>query len=217
MKDLTVFHTTYRELLQQGRTWAESFCEATEAQDLFDKYIAEQIEASRLQPVDAKTGVQGFTEALKEDTGGITETITVPLSTFDADQAESFYWKPVSEFSEGDALRDSQGYVLTLNKAGTLYFYNNLYDLPPSTKYLARKPEAFAPCWDWVKREDVSYNCWITSIPTLFVMDEDMKNKNNRFYFEYKGDVSNLFQTLEAAQIEAERYYRLYIEPTLTK
>lgn len=72
MKDLTVFHTTYRELLQQGRTWAESFCEATEAQDLFDKYIAEQIEASKLQPVDAKTAMQDFTEAisLNPDTAG---------------------------------------------------------------------------------------------------------------------------------------------------
>lgn len=209
MKDLTVFHTTYRELLQQGRTWAESFCEATEAQDLFDKYIAEQIEASRLQPVDAKTGVQGFTEALKEDTGGITETITVPLSTFDADQAESFYWKPVSEFSEGDALRDSQGYVLTLNKAGTLYFYNNLYDLPPSTKYLARKPKALVPCWEWVTYSHGYKNDTCEDIRIGI--------SSCGIFFKYGAVISTYYPTIPTAQLEAERYYRLYVEPNLKK
>ena len=116
MKDLTVFHTTYKELLKQYKGWEEAFRLANIAQHAFNEtYLTVAAKAEALQPVDAKTGLQNFTEALKQDTGGM---IDKALKAFkdnpllegswvketssgvehpeqDQDQAESFDWKLV--------------------------------------------------------------------------------------------------------------------------
>jgi hypothetical protein len=65
MKDLTVFHESYKTLLTQGKSILIAFLQAKEAQGFFDKYIAEQIEASKLQPSkplnSKRKGITAFT------------------------------------------------------------------------------------------------------------------------------------------------------------
>lgn len=167
MKDLTVFHESYKTLLTQGKSILIAFLQAKEAQGFFDKYIAEQIEASKLQPVDAKAAMQDFTEAisLNPDTAG------------------------KCNGNCGMNYCDDNGCIERKR--------NLVEDVPC-------KSEAFVPCWEWLERE---HNATSTSV----------HDNQNGFYFRIQSDPSSLYPTLEAAQLEAERYYRLYVEPNLKK
>lgn len=209
MKELDVFHVMYKELLKQGKGRVDAFALATDAQYAFDKYIAEQVEAS-LRP---HPSLIAHMEALKVDTGGIAETIIVPLSTFQQDQpesAESFYWKPIQEYNiSDDALICSRGYFLTKVGEDDLCFYQSLDNCPKSAKYLARKPKAFVPCWEWDGKQSPVDSIWIRQDFYGFWFRYDKGNGS--------GASSAFFPTLEAAQLEAERYYKLYAEPNLKK
>lgn len=126
---------------------------------------------------------------------------------------ERFYWKPVSEFSEGDALvGDDDNYLIVKHSDGRIssVYYKEDLSRTDAVKYLATAPTKapvadFVPTWEWAKRADT--NTWENDT-TANIYIAAMGG----WFFFFEGNYYR-YPTLEAAKLEAERFWRLYVNP----
>jgi len=150
------------------------------------------------------------TPATPENLPVVDKTAVEPIQELD-----KFEWRNVSDFNEGDAVRDIAGKLVLFTLK---YYINSGYtDVQEwATKYLARckptEPTAaadFEPKWEWAKRTDIP-NQWDNDTVEGVTVH---KLSSGRFYFKTKDTTSASYPYLKAAQLEAERYWRLYVNP----
>jgi len=150
------------------------------------------------------------TPATPENLPVVDKTAVEPIQELD-----KYEWRPVSEFNEGDAVRDIAGKLVLFTLK---HYINSGYtDVQEwATKYLARcKPSApaaaadFEPKWEWAKRTDIP-NQWDNDTVEGVTVH---KLSSGRFYFMTKDTASASYPSLKAAQFEAEVYWKLYVNP----
>lgn len=160
------------------------------------------------------------TPATPENLPVVDKTAVEPIQELD-----KYEWRLIEEFSNDDAFKDCKGlvYLWHLNDFVNTAVPSDNLRLRTDAKYLARcKPSApatsiaaadFEPKWEWAKRTDIP-NQWDNDTHEDVTVHQEPRNPN-AWYFYYRGDVpaSPSYPTLQAAQIEAERYWKLYVNP----
>jgi len=151
------------------------------------------------------------TPATPENLPVVDKTAVEPIQ-----ESDKFEWRNVSDFNEGDAVRDIAGKLVLFTLK---HYINSGYtDVQEwATKYLARckptEPTAaadFVPTWEWAKRTDIP-NQWDNDTVEEIHIRPALHLKG--YFFEGNDMISPRYPTLQTAQLEAERYWKLYVNP----
>jgi len=153
------------------------------------------------------------TPATPENLPVVDKTAVEPIQ-----ESDKYEWRLIEEFSNDDAFKDCKGlvYLWHLNDFVNTAVPSDNLRLRTDAKYLARckptEPTAaadFEPKWEWGKRTDIP-NQWDNDTVEGVTVH---KLSSGRFYFKTKDTTSASYPYLKAAQLEAERYWKLYVNP----